>query len=219
MSTKQASTRKPGAKGLKSAKASVSTELRSPNSNVLSGLEDLDEETLLSLSLDVPVRLTPPPFKNDTLTSESSPTPLSKMRVSSEVMNATLERLGFGPPNDLSNLPTLPSPTPENFEVSTAGHKEKAPSSEASGDSGPDCLDAYGQISQLFQQIAQRTGHSVSTLILEWALLHAHHGHMSKAKTATHQQAFEEEVGKVVNLVGFSFHFTLSVIDYGLSGF
>ena len=38
--------------------------------------------------------------------------------------------------------------------------------------SGTKHSDKYGQILRLFQQIAHRTGNSVNSLILEWALLH-----------------------------------------------
>jgi hypothetical protein len=93
------------------------------------GLEGLDEETLRSLSIDAPVRLTPSP-ESDNLIAESSPTPPSKIRLSNEVMEATLEQLGFGPPNDLSDLPISPTPMPPNSETSTTrtfGHEEKVP--------------------------------------------------------------------------------------------
>ena len=73
-----------------------------------------------------------------------------------------------------------------------------------------DDLDAYDQITGLFQQVAQRTGQSVNTIILEWALLYAHmdlvkrwvaHGHISNAMSAC-QEAFKEEVNKVIELGG-----------------
>jgi hypothetical protein len=200
----------------------------SPNSNVLSqaGFEELDEETLLSLSVDAPVRLTPPPG-NNSRSSEFSPTPLSKMRVSKAVMEATLEQLGFGPPNDLSNLYISPSPTPANSEISTVGTsceekvptvkapvltvEERLPTVEASG---TDDSDTYGQITELFQQIAQKTGHSVHSIILEWALLHAHtdlvkgrvaHGHLVSNAMTVRQQAFEDEANNVIELVSVFF--------------
>jgi len=198
------------------------------------GLEGLDEETLLSLSLDTPVRLTPPPGDNP-LVSEPSPIPLSKMHVSNEVMVATLERLGFGPPNDLSNLLTLPSPTPANSDVSmmeASSHEKKVPTVEGTvstlGASCTDDSDAYGQINSLFQKIAQRSGHSVNTLILEWALLHVHTDMVKRqiadsrmsSVMAAHQRVFEEEANKAVNLVGeFFFCSTSLVIDCGLSGY
>jgi hypothetical protein len=190
---------------------------------VLSDLEDLDEDTLLSLSLNAPARLTPPP-ENAPLISESSGTLLSNVQVSTDVMQATLDRLGFGPPNDLSNIPISPSPTPTNSEIGTTGMfgyeeedptvKESVPTSvEASADD----MNAYasGQILRLFHQVAQRSGQSVNTLILEWALRHVHtdlvkrrvaHGHQSTSTTA-HQQAFQEEVNKAIELVGESFLF------------
>ena len=215
---RQASARNNGVKTSKLARETASqpsTELTLPNSNILStGFGDLDEQTLLSLSMDAPVQLSPPAI-NTLLISDSSPTPLSKMRVASEVMDATLERLGFGPPNDLSTLPILLSPTPADSEVTgTSSHEEKAeptaegkaPTSEVSG---ADVSDAYGQITGLFQQISQMTGHSLHTLIIEWALLYAHtdmvkrrtaHGRMPNTTTAD-QQTFEEEVNKAINLV------------------
>jgi hypothetical protein len=107
--------------------------------------------------------------------------------------------------------------SPENFETSivqTFGHQEKVstadeqvPTMEAS-DTGH--LNEYRQIIGLFRQIAQRTGDSVSSLILEWALLHARinmvetrvaHSHDSDAMTV-HECAFEEKVNKAIELVG-----------------
>lgn len=237
MRTKQVFARKGGLKVLKSAGGTA--ELRSTNSNALSGLEGLDEETLLSLAIDAPVQLTPSP-ENNSLILESSPTPSSKIRVSDEVLEATFKRLGFGPPNDLSNFPVSPSPTPANSETSTAGlsnREEYAPTAgapvltaEKKGSTmdapGTDDSDTYSQIFGLFQQIAQRTGHSVHSLILEWALLHAHtalakgrvHDHLSNTMMAR-QEVFEEEVNKVIKLVSFFFRSTSLVIDYDLSGY
>jgi hypothetical protein len=198
MATSKRSARKHGAKELKPASGNGSrnsTELRA-TPQVSFGLEDLDEETLLSLSLDTPVQLTPP-HRSEPLVSESPPTPVSKMCVSNEVMAATLELLGFGPPNDLSSCRTLLSPTPENSESSITGansHEKKLPILE------PSCTnDAYGQINEIFQQIAQRTGNSVDNLILEWALHHA------RTDTMKRQQVFEEEVNKAINLVRAAF--------------
>jgi hypothetical protein len=75
---------------LKPVREKIPTKHQSPSSDAVYGLEELDKETLLSLSLDAPTRLTPPPG-NNALTSESSPTPLSKKQVSSDVMEATLD--------------------------------------------------------------------------------------------------------------------------------
>jgi hypothetical protein len=218
MPTDKTSSRKQGAEARRGKGSQLSTELQAPS--LLSGFEDLDEGTLLSLSVDAPIQLSPPP-NNNPLIPETSPTPLSKMRVSNEVMAATLERLGFGPPNDLSSLLTSPSPsptpTPANSEVSMTGsfgYEEKAPTTEGTvptlGASHTDDSDAYGQINRLFQQIAQRTGHSVDTLILEWALLHAHTDMVKRQVThnrmlglmAAHQKVFNEEVNKAISLVG-----------------
>jgi hypothetical protein len=216
MPTNKTSSRKQGAKVHRGKGSQLSTELQAPG--LLSGFEDLDEGTLLSLSVDAPIQLSPPP-NNNPLIPETSPTPLSKMRVSNEVMVATLERLGFGPPNDLSSLQTSssPSPTPANSEASITGsfgYEEKVPTTEGTvptlGASHTDDSDAYGQINRLFQQIAQRTGHSVDTLILEWALLHAHTDMVKRQVThnrmldlmAAHQKAFDEEVNKAISLVG-----------------
>jgi hypothetical protein len=120
-------------------------------------------------------------------------------------MQATLDRLGFGPPNDLSSPHISVTSTPTNSEAGTAqrtGHEEKVPTAEdpdlsmdASG------TDEYGQIIGLFQRIAQRTGHSVSSLIVEWALLHARTNMVEKRETMR-QQAFEERVNKAIELVG-----------------
>jgi hypothetical protein len=132
----------------------------------------------------------------------------------------------------LSNLPNPPSPVPTNPEASTTGtFGEDETASETVSttveSSGADDIDAYGQIIRLFHQVARRTGQSVNVLILEWALLHAHtdlakrqvaHAHMSAVMTAR-RQIFEEEVDKVIELVGLSFYFSTStVIDYGLTG-
>jgi hypothetical protein len=198
MPVKKGSARKHNAevpKLMREPASHVPTKRRTPNSDVLSGLEDLDDDTLLSLSLDAPARLTPPPGNG----------PLSKVQVSTEVMEATLDRLGFGPPNDLSDLPISISTTP----TSSAASEPVLTGVETSG---TDDSDAYDQITGLFQQVAQRTGQSVNTIILEWALLHAHtdlvkrrvaHGHISNAMSAR-QEAFEEEVNKVIELVGGS---------------
>ena len=78
------------AKVPKVAKGAVShTSTKPCPPNVLSDLEDLDKETLQSLTIDAPVRLTPPPG-NDHFISEPSPAPLSKMQLSDEMMEATL---------------------------------------------------------------------------------------------------------------------------------
>ena len=58
----------------------VPSKHRTPNLDVLSGLKDLNDDTLLSLSLDAPAWLTPPPENGS----------LSKVQVSTEVMEATL---------------------------------------------------------------------------------------------------------------------------------
>ena len=91
---------------------------------------------------------------------------------------ATLKQLGFGPSNNLSNLLTLPLPMPANSEVSTMGTSSHGKTFEETvltlATSHIDDLDLYSQISRLFQQIAQTTGHLINTLILEWALLHTH---------------------------------------------
>ena len=79
--------------------------------------------------------------------------------------------------------------------------------------SGTDDLDEYGQIIGLFQRIAQRTGHSVSSLIVEWALLHACTNMVEKRETI-HQQAFEERVNKAIELVGEFFFVNFISIDY-----
>jgi hypothetical protein len=201
----------------------IPTKCPSPNSVVLSGLEDLDEDTLLSLSLDTPAQLTPPPG-NAPLISESSGTPLSNMQVSTDMMQATLDQLGFGSPNDLSNIPISPLPTPTNSEISTTGtfgYEEEDPTAEESVSTSVEAsannMNAYAssQILRLFHQVAQRSGQSVNILILEWALCHVHtdlvkrrvaHGHQSTSMMA-HQQAFQEEVNKVIELVGESFLF------------
>jgi hypothetical protein len=210
MPPKQGLARKHGAKTRQCARATTPhthAQLRSPNSDALTGLEGLDEATLLSLSMDTPVRLTPPPGNDRIIpeSSDSSPTPLSRTRVSNELMQATLDRLGFGPPNDLSSPHISVTSTPTNSEAGTAqrtGHEEKVPTAEdpdlsmdASG------TDEYGQIIGLFQRIAQRTGHSVSSLIVEWALLHARTNMVEKRETMR-QQAFEERVNKAIELVG-----------------
>lgn len=136
----------------------------------------------------------------------------------------------------MTNLSTTPSPTPANSETSTStgtfGHKKKVPTAEGRAPSvepsGNDDSDVYDEILGLFEQIAQRTGHSVNSLILKWVLLHAHtdlvkrrvaYGHMSNAMTAC-QQAFEEGVNTVIQQVGEPFFGSTSlVIDYGLSGY
>jgi diketogulonate reductase-like aldo/keto reductase len=112
--------------------------------------------------------------------------------------------------------------------MGTFGHEEKIPTVKEAVPtikaSGTDDLDGYGQIIRLFQQIAQRIGHSVNSLILEWALCHAHtnmvkrraDGHMSNAMIAR-QQAFEEEVNKVIKLVGDFFCSTSFIINYSFS--
>ena len=195
MPTKKNPSRKHGPevpKPVKGTNSHILPEHRAHKLDTLSGLEDLDEDTLLSLSLDTPTRLTPSP----------------------DVMQATLDRLGFGPPNDLTSLPVSPTPTPTNSITSSAGKsgldekittaEEPVPTSVESSDA--DDIDAYGQISGMFHQIAQRTGQSVNVVILEWALLHAAkrqvaHDHRSTAMTAR-QQTFEEEADKVIELVG-----------------
>jgi hypothetical protein len=221
----KSSARKQGVRAHRGKGSQLTNELRAPGLQVSSGFEDLDEETLLSLSVDAPVRLSPPP-KTDSLIPETSPpTPLSKMHISNELMAATLERLGFGPPNDLSNLLTSPSPTPANSEVNitgASGYEEKLPTAEGTIStleaSHTDDSDAYGQINDLFQQITQRSGHSVNTLILKWALLHAHsdvvkrqiaHNRMLDLMAA-HQRAFDKEVNKAISLVRESFFIQLS---------
>lgn len=90
MSTKKVSAHKRGVKELKPVRGTIPTKHRSPSLDGVYGLEELDEEILLSLSLNAPTRLTLPPG-NNALISESSPTPLSKERVSSDVMEATLK--------------------------------------------------------------------------------------------------------------------------------
>ena len=110
-------------------------------------------------------------------------------------------------------VPTVKAP------VSTA--EERLPTVEASG---TDDSDAYGQITELFQQIAQKTGHSVHSIILEWALLHAHtdlvkgrvaHGHLVSNAMTVRQQAFEDEANNVIELVSvFFFRSTPLVIEY-----
>jgi hypothetical protein len=209
MPTNKASARKKGAKTPNSAKdkgSEDSAELLAPSSQVsraTSYLEGLDERTLLSLSMDTPVRLTPP--EDDPSVPDSSPSPLSKKRISNEVMAATLERLGFGAPNDFSNLLTLSSSTPSTAEV-TMGvphREEQVPTTEGTVPTveapRTDTLDTYGLINKLFQQVAQRTGRSVNTLILEWALLHAHTDEVNRT---ARRQVFEEEVDKMIRLVG-----------------
>ena len=132
-------------------------------------------------------------------------------------MQATLDRLGFGPPHDYISI--SPSPTPAKSEISTTGtfgHEEEGHVAEepdpTSVEASADDMNAYtsGQILRLFHEIAQRTGQSVNAIILEWALLHAHmdlvkrrvaHGHLSTSMTAR-QHAFEEEANKVIGLVG-----------------
>jgi hypothetical protein len=123
-------------------------------------------------------------------------------------MQATLDRLGFGPPNDLSSPHISVTSTPTNSEAGTAqrtGHEEKVLTAEdpdlSMDASGTDDSDEYGQIIGLFQRIAQRTGHSVSSLIVEWALLHARTNMVEKWETIR-QQAFEERVNKAIKLVG-----------------
>jgi hypothetical protein len=219
MPPKKGSGRKKGADVPKLARGTASrTTRRSPVSDALCGLEELDEETLLTLSLDAPVQLSPSPG-NSPLIPESAPVPLSNAQVSTELIEATLERLGFGPPNDMSNLPVPPSPTPANSEIisvetsvcdQSPSTAEESVSSSSVEVPDNDDSDEYDQIGGLFQQIARRTGHSVNSLVLEWALLHAHtdlvkrqvtHDHVSNAMTAR-QQAFEEEANKIIELVG-----------------
>ena len=232
MPTTKTSSRKHGAKVTKSSRGTDSkifTKRRATNSES-DGLEELDEDTLLSFSMDTPARLTPPPGNG--LISYSSPMPLLTEQYSTDVMQATLDRLGFGPPNDLSNLPISPTPAPTTPKTSTMemlGEDETAsePVLTSVESSDADDVDAYCQITKLFHQVARRTGQSVNVLILEWALLHAHtdlakrrvaHAHMSAAMAAR-QQAFDEETDKIIEIVRYSFFSSTSfVIDYCLTG-